>query len=196
MKKNEKNTSKANNNTTKSAKSVELSKITFEEAKRHKFLNDLSFSQTIKELCAPYAPANKQFEKSVLDAYNITNDSSINCFRAILLDEGGKYKIYRALDKYTTTRGNAQKALKAFETFLDSHEYITKFNECCTLLNSLRDAAAAEEAAKELARKERERAKEAAKIERVTAKVTTAEGRDSMIEQLQKQLAALQNMQF
>lgn len=193
MKKNEKNTSKANN----TQNEVVLSKVTFVQAKEYKDNQNLSFSATIKNLGAPYAPANKNFDPDTLKLYGIESDSSINCFRAILIDEKGQYKIYRALDKYTTTKGTAAKLLKAFEAFTQSHD----FTNICTdqknaLLQALRDEAAKEEAAKEIQRKERERAKEAAKIERVTAKVTDAAGRDSMIEQLQKQLAALQNMQF
>ena len=196
MKSTTKNTSKANN-TTNNNKSVELSKVTFVQAKEFKDNQNLSFSATIKNLGAPYSPANKPFSTDILKQYSIENDSSINCFRAILIDETGNYKIYRALDKYTSTKGTAAKLLKAFEAFTSSHD----FTNICTdqknaLLQALRDEAAKEEAAKELQRKERERAKEAAKIERVTAKVTDAAGRDSMIEQLQKQLAALQNMQF
>lgn len=176
---------------------VVLSTITFAAAKEYKDNQNLSFSATIKNLGAPYAPANKNFDPDTLKKYGIESDSSINCFRAILLDEGGNYKIYRALDKYTTTKGQAAKLLKAFEAFTQSHD----FSNICTmeaksLLDALRDEAAKEEAAKELQRKERERAKEAAKIERVTAKVTDAAGRDSMIDQLKKQLEALQNMQF
>lgn len=193
MKKNEKTNSNANNE----KNNVVLSSVTFAAAKDYKQNQNLSFSTTIKNLGAPYAPANKNFSPDTLKLYGIGSDSSINCFRAILLDEGGKYKIYRALDKYTTTKGAAAKLLKAFETFTASHD----FSNICTmeaksLLDALKNEAAKEEAAKELQRKERERAKEAAKIEMVMAKVTDANARDAMMEQLKKQLAALQNMQF
>lgn len=164
---NNKNTSKANNNTTKNAQSVVLSNVTFAAAKEYKTNQGLSFSQTIKNLCAPYAPANKNFDPDTLKLYGIDNDSSINCFRAILIDESGKYKIYRALDKYTTTKGTAAKLLKAFEAFTQSHD----FTNICTdqknaLLQALRDEAAKEEAAKELEKKEKAAKKEAAKVEK------------------------------
>lgn len=192
MKKNEKNTSKANANNVNV-----LSTITFVQAKEYKQNQNLSFSQTIKNLCAPYAPANKPFEKSVLDAYNITNDSSVNCFRAILIDDEGKYKIYRALDKYTTTKGQAAKLLKAFETFTASHD----FSNICTmeaksLLDALKNEAAKEEAAKELEKKEREQKKENARIERITKGIESEDAAAAKIEELKKQIAALQNMQF
>lgn len=163
MKKNEKNNSKANNE----KNNVVLSTITFAAAKEFKTNQNLSFSATIKNLGAPYAPANKNFNPDTLKLYGIGSDSSINCFRAILLDESGQYKIFRALDKYTTTKGTAAKLLKAFEAFTSSHDFTSICsNEAANLLNALRDEAAKEEAAKELERKEKAAKKEAAKVEK------------------------------
>lgn len=193
MKKNEKNTNKANNE----KNNVVLSAVTFAAAKEFKNNQNLSFSATIKNLGAPYAPANKPFEKSILDDYNIANDISINCFRAILIDEEtGHYKIFRALDKYTTTKGKAAKNHKIFADFVSKHEFLKEFEETKTLLEKLNDAAVAEAAAAELAKKEREQKKENARIERITKGIESEDAAAAKIEELKKQIAALQNMQF
>lgn len=165
MKKNEKNTS-SNNNTKNN--SVELSKVTFVQAKEYKDNQNLTFSATIKNLCAPYAPANKPFPADILKQYSIENDSSLNCFRAILLDETGQYKIYRAIDKYTTNKTSSEKLLKAFNTFIGQHDFSeTGLCEHVQAIHAfLSDRVASEAAARELAKRERERAKEAAKVEK------------------------------
>lgn len=193
---NNKNTSKASNE----KNNVVLSNVTFAAAKEYKQNQNLSFSATIKNLRAPYAPANKNFDPDILKLYGIESDSSINCFRAILIDEKGQYKIYRALDKYTSKKGIAQKALTAFCSFrekieydelsFETHKAIQNLYQCIT--NDVTE----ENARIELEKKEREQKKENARIERITKGIESEDAAAAKIEELKKQIAALQNMQF
>lgn len=197
MKKNEKTNSKANNTTTNN---VVLSTITFAAAKEFKTNQNLSFSATIKNLGAPYAPANKPFSTDILKQYGIAADSSINCFRAILIDEAGQYKIYRALDKYTQKKGIAQKALTAFCSFREKIDYnelsFETHNAIQNLYQCITNDVAEENARIELEKKEREQKKENARIERITKGIESEDAAAAKIEELKKQIAALQNMQF
>lgn len=63
-------------------------------------------------------------------------------------------------------------------------------------MEKLNDAAVAEAAAAELAKKEREQKKENARIERITKGIESEDAAAAKIEELKKQIAALQNMQF